>query len=79
MARADEPRVYVRLSRREYEDIARAADVAGVAVGALVRVCAVNWCAYVAAELKASGRDFGRMRSAGGVRAVTPQGPGGRS
>jgi len=65
MARADEPRVYVRLSEREYEDVKRAADVAGVAVGALVRVCAVNWCAFVAAEM-ATGRRFGKMRRAGG-------------
>jgi len=65
MARADEPRVYVRLSQREYEDVKRAADVAGVAVGALVRVCAVNWCAFVAAEMT-TGRRFGKMRRAGG-------------
>jgi hypothetical protein len=56
-------RVYVRLSPEEYADVKRAADVAGVAVGALVRVCALNWCAYVAAEM-AVGRRFGKMRRA---------------
>lgn len=63
MARAEEPRVYFRCSEEEFADIERAAKVAGVAVGALARVCAVNWCAFVAAEL-ATGRRFGKMRRA---------------
>jgi hypothetical protein len=56
-------RVYVRLSQEEFDDIKRAADVANVAVGALVRVCALNWCAFVAAEM-AVGRRFGKVRRA---------------
>lgn len=58
-------RVYFRVSDEEYADIARAANVAGVGVGALARVCALNWCAYVAAEM-ATGRVFGKMRRASG-------------
>ena len=72
MARSD--RVVVRFSPEEYADVARAAKVAGVPVAGLVRVCAVNWCAFVAAE-KAVGREWGFPRRANGVRAVTPLGP----
>lgn len=63
LARADEPRVTVRFSHEEYEDVARAAMVAGVPVAAMLRVCAINWCAYVAAE-QAVGRDWGFTRRA---------------
>lgn len=61
-----QPRVTVRFSREEYEDVARAARVAGVPVAGMVRVCALNWCAYVAAEKKAYGRDWGFPRRANG-------------
>jgi hypothetical protein len=71
MARADERRVTVRLSHEEYEDLERACRVAGVPLGAMARVCALNWCAFVAAEM-AVGRDFGFRRGVNRVRAVTP-------
>lgn len=65
MARADEPRVTVRFSDVEYADVERAARVAGVPVAAMVRICAINWCAYVAAE-KAVGREWGFRRRPNG-------------
>lgn len=59
-------RIYVRVSDEEYADIERAARVAGISVGSMARVCALNWCAFVAAEMKASGRRFGRVRAMNG-------------
>lgn len=59
-------RVYFRCSPEQYEDIERAARVAGISVGSMARVCALNWCAFVAAEMKALGRDFGRVRAMNG-------------
>ncbi len=56
-------RVYFRVSDEQFEDIKRAAAVAGISVGSMARVCSLNWCAFVAAEMKASGRDFGRTRA----------------
>lgn len=58
---SDPNRVSVRFSETEMADVERAARVAGVPVGAMVRICAVNWCAFVAAE-KAVGRDWGFRR-----------------
>lgn len=59
-------RIYVRVSEEQYEDIARAARVAGISVGSMARVCTLNWCAFVAAEMKALGRDFGKVRAMNG-------------
>lgn len=59
-------RVYFRVSDEEYEAIERAAGVAGIAVGSISRVCTLTWCAFVAAEMKACGREFGRVRAMNG-------------
>jgi hypothetical protein len=59
-------RIYVRVSDQEFEAIERAARVAGISVGSMARVCALHWCAFVAAEMKASGREFGRVRAMNG-------------
>jgi len=60
------PRVYFRVSDEQYEEIRRAADVAGISVGSMARVCALNWCAFVAAEMRAFGREFGKVRRPNG-------------
>lgn len=65
MSRAD-GRITARFSDVEYADVERAARVAGVPIAAMVRVCAINWCAYVAAE-KAGGRDWGFKRRPNGL------------
>jgi hypothetical protein len=59
-------RVYFRVSDEQFEAIERAARVAGISVGSMARVCALHWCAFVAAEMKASGREFGRVRAMNG-------------
>jgi hypothetical protein len=59
-------RIYVRVSDQEFASIERAARVAGISVGSMARVCALHWCAFVAAEMKASGREFGRVRAMNG-------------
>lgn len=71
-------RISVRFSPEEMAAVERAARVAGVATGALVRQCAVRWGAHLAGELAASrvsGMPVGKMRRRSGVRAVTPYGP----
>jgi hypothetical protein len=72
---------------RSSPDIERAARVAGISVGSMARVCALHWCAFVAAEMKASGREFGRVRAmngasdeeAGTVRVAASERRGARS
>ena len=59
-------RITFRCSDAQYEDIARAARVAGISVGSMARVCSLNWCAFVAAEMKAAGRSFGKVRGPNG-------------
>lgn len=63
MARADDPRIYVRCSPAEFEAIERAAKVAGVATGALVRDCALRWGPVLAAEIVSKGEIKLRARS----------------
>lgn len=68
----------MRFAPDEWADIERAATVAGVSTGALIRFCAVNWCAFVAAEraaARARGESPPSLRARAGVRAVTPLGP----
>lgn len=75
MPTASEPRISVRFSAEELEAVERAARVAGVATGALVRECAVNYCALVAANRRAdraAGREVRKLR-ARGVTAVQRQ------
>jgi hypothetical protein len=64
MARADERRITVRLSHGEFEAIERAARVAGVANGALLRECGLRWGPVLAAAV-ATGRDDIRARMRG--------------
>lgn len=64
--RKDDPRISVRFgSAAELEAVERAARVAGVATGALVRECAVRWGPVFAAERAAArvgGRPVAKLR-----------------
>lgn len=51
MARADETRVSVRMSWPEREAIQRAARVAGISDGALLRECGLRWGPVLAAAI----------------------------
>lgn len=75
---ARDPRTSVRFAPDEWADVQRAATVAGVSTGALIRFCAVNWCAKVAADRAAarvSGEALPPLRTRTGVRAVKSFGP----
>lgn len=59
-------RIYFRVSAEEEEAILRACQVAGISKGSMGRICTLNWCAFVAAEMTAAGRDFGKVRRPNG-------------
>jgi hypothetical protein len=56
MPRDDDPRVVIRLTPEDLAAIRAAAAVGDVAVGALVRECAVRYASTVARELRVSGK-----------------------
>lgn len=56
-------RVTVRFSEEELAEVERASRVSGVALGAVIRACALQSCAFLAAEWAA-----GRVRSGEHVR-----------
>lgn len=74
MPRADDPRVPVRLSKSDYAVIEAAASSVNVAVGALMRECAVKYAGTVAREI-AAGNVTGlrRQRVESAVQAVRGQ------
>jgi hypothetical protein len=74
MPRADDPRVPVRLSKSDFATIEAAAGSVNVAVGALMRECAVRYAAVVAREI-AAGNVTGlrRQRVESAVQAVRGQ------
>lgn len=68
--REDDPRVVIRLTPEDHAMIKAAADVANVAVGALMRECAVRHAAEVAADVR---RGTTRLRRQKAVEAVRGQ------
>lgn len=54
MPKQGEPRLTLRFSHEDWEAVERAARVAGVPTGTLVRECAVRWGAVWAANLRAA-------------------------
>lgn len=65
MGRADDPRIYVRCKPGEFEAIERAARVAGVSNGSLVRECALRWGPVLAAAIASGDREDIRSRLRG--------------
>lgn len=63
MARTYEPRISVRFTEAEFVAVERAAKVAGVATGALVRQCALRWGAVLAADICSRGEIKLRQRN----------------
>lgn len=72
MPREGEPRVMVRLSEADAAVIEAAAMSAGVAVGALMRECAVRYAAQVAGDV-AAGRIQLRRRSGASSEVEKPE------
>lgn len=70
MPRADDPRVMVRMTPEDHAAIKAAADLGNIAVGALMRECAIRYASTVAAEVRTSGK---RLRRAKAVEAVKGQ------
>jgi uncharacterized protein (DUF1778 family) len=70
MPRADDPRVVIRLTPEDHAAIKAAADIGNIAVGALVRECAIRYCSTVAADVR---RGSTRLRRAKAVEAVRGQ------
>lgn len=69
MPTSDDPRVPVRMSKQDYAAIEAAASSVNVAVGALIRQCAVQYASTVAAAVARGELTLRRQR----VPAVTSQ------
>jgi uncharacterized protein (DUF1778 family) len=70
MPRDGDPRVMVRMTPEDHAAIKAAADLGNIAVGALMRECAIRYASTVAADVRTSGK---RLRRAKAVEAVKGQ------
>lgn len=62
MPKVSEPRVTIRLGEADHARLAGLADGAGVALGYLIRECAIRYGAEVAAELRGASGQRGKIR-----------------
>jgi hypothetical protein len=65
VAKADEPRIYVRVSHEEKAMIQRAARVAGISDASLLRECGLRWGPVLAAAIASGERPDIRRRLRG--------------
>src|SRR3954469_18894006 len=60
MPRDDDPRVVVRMTPEDHAALKATAELNDLAVGALVRECAIRYASTVARELRVSGKRLRR-------------------
>jgi hypothetical protein len=61
--RDDDPRVVIRLTPEDHAALKATAEINNIAVGALVRECAIRYASTVAKELRVSGKRLRRGRT----------------
>src|SRR3954447_17022055 len=77
MPRDDDPRVVVRMTPEDHAALKATAELNDLAVGALVRECAIRYASTVARELRVSGKRLrrGNVVVPGPARSVAKSRP----
>jgi hypothetical protein len=79
MPRDDDPRVVVRMTPEDHAALKATAELNDLAVGALVRECAIRYASTVARELRVSGKRLRRgnvvVPGSGPARSVAKSRP----